>query len=286
MECPRSGHPVDWYYSNTTHKENHIFASGGLLKLLPATVEDSGIYTCIVRSPSFNKTGYVNVTIYKKQPDCNIPDDQKYTITFGTQKNAKIYCPTITRYNWIAPVKWFKNCKALQGSRYYTPGTYLLIDDATSKDTGDYTCKFMHNENGVNYTVTATRQFIFQDEKGFSLMPVIIAPEQNETKDVEIGKTAKFVCSACFGKGFQLVAALRWQVNRSNVRNLSEARIQEEQLQYQSSSNELTCLSITLRITNVREEDLLLKYDCLALNSYGLRRHTMKLRKKPSKGCS
>lgn len=48
-----------------------------------------------------------------------------------------------------------------------------------------------------------------------------------------LGKTAKFVCSACFGKGFQLVAALRWQVNRSNVRNLSEARIQEEQLQYQ-----------------------------------------------------
>lgn len=53
----------------------------------------------------------------------------------------------------------FQNCKALQGSRYYTHETYLLIDNATSKDTGDYTCRFMHNENGASYNVTATRSF-------------------------------------------------------------------------------------------------------------------------------
>lgn len=57
VTCPRqaqSRNHVDWYYSKTnksitTQKENRIFASGKHLKLLPANVGDSGMYTCIVR---------------------------------------------------------------------------------------------------------------------------------------------------------------------------------------------------------------------------------------------
>ncbi|XP_019524268.1 PREDICTED: interleukin-1 receptor-like 1 [Hipposideros armiger] len=287
VKCPRQAQPrytVDWYYSKTnksitTQKENRVFASGKHLKLLPANIEDSGIYTCIVRSPKFIKIGYVNVTIYKKQPDCNIPDDLIYSTSFKSSKSCKIYCPTISLYNWTAPVEWFKNCTALQGSRYYTHGTYLLIDNATSKDTGDYTCKFMHNENGVSYIVTATRSLEIQDEEGFSIFPVIRAPPQNETKDVEIGKPANLTCSACFGKGVQFTAAVLWEVNRTKINNFSEVRIQEEH--QQNESNDLTCLSMVLRIADVKEEDLSLRYDCLALNLHGLRRHTVRLRKKP-----
>lgn len=50
----------------------------------------------------------MNVTIYKKQPDCNISDDFIYSTTSGTEKNSRIYCPTISLYNWTAPVEWFK----------------------------------------------------------------------------------------------------------------------------------------------------------------------------------
>nr|KAF6447082.1 interleukin 1 receptor like 1 [Rousettus aegyptiacus] len=294
IRCPgqrKSSYSVDWYYSETdtkitTQKGNRVFASGGHLKLLPAQVNDSGIYTCVTRSPTFNKTGYVNVTIYKKQPGCNISDDLMYSTTFGSEKNSRINCPTISLYNLTAPVEWFKNCKILQGPRYYKQGTYLLIDNATSKDSGDYTCRFTHNENGVNYIVTATRSFTVKDKKGFSSFPVIIAPPQNETQDVEIGKTAYITCSACFGKGSQLLAAVRWWVNDSKVENLSNPRIQEEQEQNQSSSNDLTCQSIVLRIADVREEDLSLKYECLALNSPGWTKRRVTLRKKPSKECS
>ncbi|XP_058390641.1 interleukin-1 receptor-like 1 [Diceros bicornis minor] len=288
VRCPRqerSRYPVDWYYTETNRniiieQRNHIFASRERLKFLPAKVNDSGIYTCIIRSPTVNKTGYVNVTIYKKQPDCNIPDYLMYSTTSGSEKNSKIYCPTIDLYNWTAPVEWFKDCKALQGSRYHTHRTFLLIDNATSKDAGDYTCKFMHNENGVSYSVTATRSFTVNDEQGFSLFPVIIAPPQNETKEVEIGKTANLTCSACFGKGSQIMASVLWQVNRSRVGDVGEARIQEKQDQNQSSSNELTCLNTVLTIAAVTEEDLSLKYECLALNLRGLRRHSIRLRRK------
>ncbi|XP_070429494.1 interleukin-1 receptor-like 1 isoform X2 [Equus przewalskii] len=264
VRCPRQGksrYPVDWYYSETntnilTEKRNHLLASGESLKFLPANVNDSGIYTCILRSPAANKTGYVNVTIYKKQPDCNIPDYLIYSKTSGSEKNSRIYCPTIDLYNWTAPVEWFKNCKVLQGSRYHTHSTFLLIDNATSKDAGDYTCKFMHNENGVSYSVTATRSF-----------------EVN-------GKTASITCSACFGKGSQIMAAILWQVNRTKVGDFGEARIQEKQEQNQSSSNEMTCLNAVLRIADVKEEDLSLKYECWALNLHGSRNHIIRLRRK------
>ncbi|XP_066863144.1 interleukin-1 receptor-like 1 isoform X2 [Kogia breviceps] len=288
VRCPRqekSRYPVVWYYSKTnkritTQRRSHVVASGERLKFLPAKVDDSGFYTCIIRSPTSNKTGYVNVTIYKKQPGCDIPDFLIYSTTSGSGKNSKVYCPTIDLYNWTAPVEWFKNCEVLQGSRYRAHKSFLLIDNADSKDTGDYTCKFMHNENGVNYTVTATRSFTVIDKQSFSLLPVIISPLQNETKEVEIGKPANLSCSACFGKGSQTMADILWQVNRSSVENIGEARIQVLQEQNQSSPSELTCLNAVLRIVDVKEEDLSLKYDCLAMNFRGLIMHTVRLRRK------
>lgn len=62
----------------------------------------------------------------------------------------------------LLKVDWnlsFQNCEVLRGPRYLAHKSFLLIDDATKKDTGDYTCKFMHNEYGVEYIVTATRSF-------------------------------------------------------------------------------------------------------------------------------
>ncbi|XP_037384827.1 interleukin-1 receptor-like 1 [Talpa occidentalis] len=290
VRCSRHGgsrYPVDWYYAKnkesvTTKKTNRVFASGEHLKFLPSEVNDTGIYTCVVRSSTSNLTGFVNITIYKKQPDCNIPDDLMYDATSGSEKNSRIFCPTIDKYNWTAPIEWFKNCKSLQGSRYHTHRSYLLIDDVTSKDAGNYTCKFTHNENGASYSVTATRPFRVKDKdmKGLSLFPVITAPPQNKTQEVEIGRTVNITCSACFGKGPQFGITVQWFVSGKKVGYSAEARIRQKQEQDQSSSNNLTCVNAILRITDVKEEDLSLKYECVAQNLDGLTKQNISLRRK------
>ncbi|KAM9722373.1 interleukin-1 receptor-like 1 isoform 2-T2 [Dama dama] len=262
VKCPRQGkypYSVDWYYSKTnksitTQRGNRIVASGKCLKFLPAKVNDSGFYTCVVRCPTSNKTGYVNVTIFEKQSDCNVPDYLIYSTTFGSEKKSLIFCPTIDRYNWTQPVEWFKNCEVLQGPRYLAHKTFLLIHNATNKDTGDYTCKFMHNEYGVKYIVTATRSFTVT------------------------GKPTNITCLACFGKGHQVMAEAFWRVNGSEVKNFSETRIQV--MQELMQSGELTCRRAVLKIEDVREEDLTWKYDCLAMNFHGFITHTITLRRK------
>ncbi|XP_052049119.1 interleukin-1 receptor-like 1 isoform X1 [Apodemus sylvaticus] len=283
VRCPKRGglnNPVEWYYSDTnesipTQKRNQIFVSRDRLKFLPARVEDSGLYVCVIRSPNLNKTGYLNVTIHKRPPSCSIPD----YLMYSTVRGSKITCPTIDLYNWTAPVQWFKNCKALQGPRFRAHRSYLFIDKVRRDDEGDYTCQFTHTENGTNYTVTATRSFTVE-EKGFSKFPVITNPPHNQTMEVEIGKTASIACSACFGKGSQFLAAVLWQINKTRVRNFGEARIQEEEGQNKSSSNDMACLTSVLRITGVTANDLSLEYDCLALNFDGVIRHTIRLRRK------
>ncbi|EHB02415.1 Interleukin-1 receptor-like 1, partial [Heterocephalus glaber] len=292
VRCPKQGgsrYPVDWYYMKTnenipTQKRNRVFASGEWLKFLPAKVGDSGIYTCVIRSPTWNKTRHTNVTIYKRPTDCHIPDYLMYSTVSGSERNSRIYCPTIDLYNWTAPLKWFKNCKALHGSRYRTHRSYLFIDNVGRDDEGDYTCKFTHTESGVNYSVTATRSFTVKDKPGVSVFPVIVTPSYNETKEVEIGKAANITCIACFGSGIQSFIAVLWQVNGSNVKDLGIARIQEEQVQNRSFSND-TCLNAMLRITKVKEEDLSLQYDCLATNFHGVIRHTTRLTEKKPIGC-
>ncbi|XP_054977290.1 interleukin-1 receptor-like 1 [Sorex araneus] len=284
VQCSRqsSRSPVEWYYTTnntriSTQKTNRVFASGKYLKFLPAEVNDTGTYTCIVRSPTSNKTGYVNVTIYEKQPGCN---QLLYQPTTGSEKNSRISCPTIKMFNWTAPIEWLKNCKTLQGPRYHTHLHYLFIDDTTSKDTGDYTCKFMHSENGVNYPVTATTFFRFEAKPGLTLCPEILAPAENETKEVEIGGTIQLNCTACFGENAHSMAVVKWYVNSSDIKNFSEARLQEGQERYESFSNNTACINKDLRIVDIKEEDLLLKYECLASNVCGLRYRTIRLRKK------
>ncbi|CAH7233493.1 Il1rl1 [Phodopus roborovskii] len=293
VRCPQSTgslYPVEWYYSNTnesipTQKRDRIFVSRDRLKFLPARADDTGMYACVIRSPDLNTTGYMNVTIHKKPPGCNTPSYLMYSTVAGSEKNSKITCPTIGLYNWTAPVLWFKNCRALQGPRYRAHRSYLFIDDVRQEDEGDYTCKFTHTENGTNYTVTATRSFTVE-EKGFSRFPVIIDPSHNKNIEVEMGETVNITCSACFGKGSQFLIDVLWQINKRNVEHLGKARIQEEKEENQSSSNDMGCLTSVLRITDVRDKDLSLRYDCLALNHHGMITHTVHLtRKQPSKDC-
>ncbi|OWK10027.1 IL1RL1, partial [Cervus elaphus hippelaphus] len=254
VKCPRQGkypYSVDWYYSKTnksitTQRGNRIVASGKCLKFLPAKVNDSGFYTCVVRRPTSNKTGHVNVTIFEKQSDCNIPDYLIYSTTFGSEKKSLIFCPTIDRYNWTQPVEWFKNCEVLQGPRYLAHKTFLLIHNATNKDTGkptNITCLACFGK-GHQVMAEAFWRVKGSEVKNFGETRIQGRQELMQSCTVSTGSNSLLF----------------------------------------NPSGELTCLRAVLKIEDVKEEDLTWKYDCLAMNFHGFITHTITLRRKNPNG--
>ncbi|XP_006884664.1 PREDICTED: interleukin-1 receptor-like 1 [Elephantulus edwardii] len=274
---------VDWYYANKSiiiQKRDRVFASGKFLKFLPTKIDDSGIYTCIYTSATYNFTRIVNLTIAKQQPDCKIPDYLMYSTVSGNEKFTRIYCPTTELYNWTEPLEWFKDCKALQEPKYDISESALIIQEATSDDSGDYTCKLTHNENGVNYTVTATRTLQVESKLNFLMNPVVKAPLHNDTVEVEIGKTANITCLGCVGENPGFIDPVNWRVNKTKVSDLDEARFHEEKVESESSTDGLNCLKRILRIKDVKETDLSQEYSCLAYNLRAVAIHTIRLRRK------
>ncbi|XP_072477826.1 interleukin-1 receptor-like 1 [Notamacropus eugenii] len=288
--CPRSQKPgsqVYWtnFNSNkniTTSQSNRIYSSGVQLKFLPTSLNDSGIYNCIIKSSSKAPFGgYVNVTIYPKPQACVVPKDLLYIAASGTKISSIIHCPTIERYNGIAHVDWFKNCKALKGQHYFAKEDYLVIQNATTADSGDYTCKFIYSENGINYTVTASRPFIFQGEGNYSMLPEITSPVYHHMLEVGLGTNVTIPCKACLGKGLQMINKVGWCIKEKDTINcIKNSRFHEEN---KATNEPLYCKTVTLRIANLKREDLSLEFYCWALNEHGVKEHSLQIRIKTTR---
>ncbi|XP_027722264.1 interleukin-1 receptor-like 1 isoform X1 [Vombatus ursinus] len=280
--CPgrKTGFEIYWTYFNsnksiTTSEKNRIYSSGAKLKFLPTSMKDSGIYTCIKKSPTLSYSICVNITIYPQS--CVIPNDLLYKVISGTFKKSMLHCPRIEYYDEITHVDWFKNCKALRGQHYFAKKDYLIIQNPTAADTGDYTCKFIYGENGFNFTVTASRSFIFQGESNYSMRPEITSPVNHHLIEVELGTNVNMSCKACLGKGSQMIDQVGWCIKEKNSINcIKNSRYHEENKKIKSSNN-LHCRDVTLRIANLRKEDLSLEFYCWALNEHGAKEHSVRI---------
>ncbi|XP_074048316.1 interleukin-1 receptor-like 1 isoform X2 [Macrotis lagotis] len=276
-----------YYKSNkniTTIKRNRIYSSGNELKFLPTSVNDSGIYNCTIKSPKFSIGRYVNITIYSKPQGCNVPKDLLYMQATGTYIRSMIFCPTVELYNETAHVDWFKDCKALKGQDYFAKADYLIIKRPTAADAGIYTCKFIYNENGINYNVTASRPLIIQGESNYSMLPEIIYPVNHGFEEVELGTNVSMPCKVCFGKGLQMIKTAGWCIKEKNLINCNKnSRFQEEKNESKLNEN-LNCITIILKISNVKKEDLSLEFNCWALNEHGVKEHSIRIRIKKTNG--
>ncbi|KFU98030.1 Interleukin-1 receptor-like 1, partial [Pterocles gutturalis] len=270
IKCPRWSSSVKftWYHMDTNKiipaedEGSRIFSLKQFLWFLPTSREDSGNYTCVIhfsnnRTKSFNMS--VQVHPYK-QGVC-FPSQIRYPNDTG---RGKIVCPTIDNYKNATIIQWYKDCKPLQGQRYFQGEKYIFVNNPRKEDDGYYTCRFIYIHKGNVFNVSATRIFISK-AKHSPLPPQILFPKDKDIIEVDLGAALSLKCQARLGIKKQPLAVVTWDVDNISVKYLDFSRFHEKTHFFEGHEQEYY-RETTLHITEVKKEDLQANFTCVALN--------------------
>ncbi|XP_075380812.1 interleukin-1 receptor-like 1 isoform X1 [Mycteria americana] len=284
IKCPRwsSAVKVTWYHTDTNkiipaeEEGSRIFSLKQLLWFLPTSREDSGNYTCVIhfsnnRTKSFNMI--VQVHPYK-QGVC-FPSEIRYPNDTG---RGKIVCPTIDNYKNATIIQWYKDCKPLQGERYFRGEKYIFINNPRKEDDGYYTCQFIYTHKINVFNVSATRIFISK-AKHSPLPPQILFPKDKDVIEVELGAALSLKCQARLGIKKQPMAVVTWDVDNIPVKYSGSSRFHEKTHFFEGREQEYY-RETTLHITEIKKEDLQANFTCVALNEMHNTRATVTLQLK------
>ncbi|XP_053866166.1 interleukin-1 receptor-like 1 isoform X4 [Malaclemys terrapin pileata] len=196
VKCPQDcqNRTVKWYHTQTNQlipaeEGGRIHSSGRFLWFLPTSKEDSGNYTCVTHYSNYTKQSTVSVMVYLHKQGICFPSQIRYPNDTGTLTSGRIVCPTIDNYEKATIVKWYKDCKPLQGPRekYSMGGKYLFIKRPQKTDEGHYTCHFTCIHSGNIYNVSATRIFRVKEDVSSPMPSQIQYPTDNAVIQVESG---------------------------------------------------------------------------------------------------
>uniref|UniRef100_A0A8D0EES3 Interleukin 1 receptor like 1 n=1 Tax=Strix occidentalis caurina TaxID=311401 RepID=A0A8D0EES3_STROC len=286
IKCPRwsSAVNVAWYHTDTNkiipaeEEGSRIFSLKRFLWFLPTSRQDSGNYTCVTR---FNSTKLFNMSVQVhpyKQGVC-FPSQIRYPNDTG---RGKIVCPTIDNYKNATIIQWYKDCKPLQGQRYFKGEKYVFINNPRQDDDGYYTCQFIYTHKGNVFNVSATRIFISK-VKHSPLPPQILFPKDKDVIEVELGAAFSLKCQARLGIKKQLMAVVTWDVDNIPVKYLDFSRFHEETHFFEGREQEYY-RETTLHITEIKKEDLQANFTCVAVNEMYNTKATVTLQLKAQYG--
>ncbi|KFW68639.1 Interleukin-1 receptor-like 1, partial [Pygoscelis adeliae] len=270
IKCPRwsSTLKFTWYHADTNkiipeeEEGSRIFSLKQFLWFLPTSREDSGNYTCFMHF-SNNRTKSVNMSVQVhpyKQGVC-FPSQIRYPNDTG---RGKIVCPTIDNYKNATIIQWYKDCRPLQGERYFKKEKYIFINNPRKEDDGCYTCQFIYTHKGNVFNVSATRIFISK-AKHSPLPPQILFPKDKDVIEVDLGASLSLKCQARLGIKKQPMAIVTWDVDNIPVKYLDSSRFHENTRFFEGREQEYY-RETTLHITEIKKEDLQANFTCIAVN--------------------
>ncbi|XP_067889944.1 interleukin-1 receptor type 1-like [Heterodontus francisci] len=275
---------VMWYNIQTSEvitadKEQRIHVEDDSLWFLPALLEDSGYYICVVRYPSFCSKTAVSLTISISNTTCF---QNKYF--YGASSNwgisKMITCPDISDYvtsNEEFALRWYKNCVPISyGGKYsyYKGEQRLTVKNVEASDAGIYVCELQFMRNGLQYKTTRSIDFYVKGCKA-SVGPQIVHPK-NGTIEIEPGSKLNLSCTAYTGYCEPPVTLVYWLVNNTFIEDYFndhlqvELRINGEQGNYYQNN---------IIFPNFKEEYYKVPLTCVAKNGLGIQIVTVKFRK-------
>uniref|UniRef100_A0A8C5F1P1 Interleukin 1 receptor like 2 n=1 Tax=Gopherus evgoodei TaxID=1825980 RepID=A0A8C5F1P1_9SAUR len=153
---------LTWYKTGSqtsVAKDQHsrIHQQNNFIWFLPATLEDSGSYECVIRNLSSCRKVYMNLRVFKNI--YGLCFNEKFAIgeEILTSSHAKVVCPHLDYFRDeenTLPLQWYKECELLEEERFVSSNDYLVIKNATLHDKGNYTCRTSYTYKGKQYNIS------------------------------------------------------------------------------------------------------------------------------------
>ncbi|XP_019326761.1 PREDICTED: interleukin-1 receptor-like 2 [Aptenodytes forsteri] len=247
-------------------KLSRIHQQKNLIWFLPALLEDSGEYECVIRNLTSCRKMCTKVTVFKRIDGLCLNEKFAVKEVIFTLSSAKVVCPHLDYFRKeknIQPVCWYKDCQLLEGKRFAFSNSDLIIFNVTVNDQGNYTCETTYTYNGRQYNIS--RDIRLTVKVSPPKKPPEISYPRNNSIEVELGSQVTVDCNTTGADGYEVF----WTGNGVYIDVFYMSRIFASPYKEETSYDGRPMHSVKLIILEVNSEDYEQPFVCQASNAFG-----------------
>ncbi|NXA89728.1 IL1R1 protein, partial [Melanocharis versteri] len=247
-------------------KLSRVHQQKNLIWFLPAMLEDSGDYECVIRNLTSCKKICTKVTVFERVDGLCLNEKFAVEEMIFTSSSAKVVCPHLDYFKNeknIQPVHWYKDCQLLEGKRFALSNNDLIIFNVTVHDRGNYTCETTYTYNGKQYNISRDISLIVEVTP--PKKPPEISYPRNNSIEVELGSEVTVDCNTTGADGYEVY----WTGNGVYIDVFFMSRIFASPYEGGTSYDGRPMHSVKLIISEVSSEDYEQPFVCQASNTFG-----------------
>lgn len=265
---------INWYKNDSktsisTERDSRIHQHKDKLWFVPAKVEDSGHYYCVVRNSTYCLKIKITAKFVQREPNLCYSAQTIFTQKLPIAGDGQLVCPYLDYFkdenNELPKIQWYKDCKPLllDNINFIGESSKLIIMNVTEAHKGNYTCLASYTYLGKQYHISRVIELLTLEENR-PMRPVIVSPV-NETMEVVLGSQLQLICNVTG----QFSDFVYWKWNGSMIDD-DPVLVEDYRLVENPSSKKRNTIVIMLNISEVKSEFYLYPFTCVARNTYGI----------------
>ncbi|XP_077947028.1 interleukin-1 receptor type 1 isoform X2 [Gasterosteus aculeatus] len=272
---------ISWYDlggREMSDQSGSFLVSGGTLWFLDLTMEDSGEYVSIVRTPSECFRQATKLVVEAPVPgECGRPRKAVQPLTNRVTDilncPLKDYIGKLDSYNVSSSVAWYRGCERIvdgTGRYTYLDTARLKIDQVERNNNSSYTCTLSFTLGGAERSVSESITALVSEN--YFLVPEVHEPA-NEIIRAPFGSNFSKRCRVFVPSVGKPNVGIFWRKGDFTfILKTAVDRIYTSQLRMWKQDAPIAgvWLERVLMIPELREEDFNINYTCLAQSSRGI----------------
>uniref|UniRef100_A0A4W4HCB3 Interleukin 1 receptor accessory protein n=1 Tax=Electrophorus electricus TaxID=8005 RepID=A0A4W4HCB3_ELEEL len=281
-----SGLTLMWYRHTHTHELEPIdlrmrtrLKHRDALWIQPATLQDSGLYICMLRNISSCAKIGVQLEVVPRAGECDITLHRNVTIPL--EGDHTLHCPDLQHVpNDTHKVTWYYVSPArpnLPSFHREVKGNDLVIYMMMEYYAVPYTCLVSYQSSGRIYHFTRTINVKAVSSTRGNKEPNILNPTFGHIYTVTLGSDLELLCRAHLPYLENEEPQVWWTIDNKTVEELADPRYTSPMARLLDDNFGDVTLERVLRVSEFSPAELHREFRCTAKNSRGLSTRTATL---------